>query len=178
MRERLDHVIFHGRDADAQFLVNLSIAEFIDTMEEKDTSGLVGQAVDRRFIEFEEVSDLDSPLLLGRARSIAFLFKRKDDDIVAGAPPGAVDQEIASDALQKRGGVRQTPRLSAADGAQEYLLNKIGSRVLAGAAPEILEQSRPLGDEGVFETGITWGFAFERRPEHGDGAVMAAGRDR
>lgn len=91
---------------------------------------------------------------------------------------GAVNQEIARDPLQKRGGVQQAPRLPATDRTQEDLLNEIRCCIPSSAPLEIPEQSRPLADKSVFEPDITGKFAFERRPEYGYGAVVAAGRDR
>lgn len=105
MRERFHHMIFYRRDADSQFLMNITIAEFFDAVHQKDTPGFARHRLDSLLIEPHEIRSFQTLFLIGGTRRIMFLFEGIHQHIVALPTAGTVDQQILRDAMQKSRGV-------------------------------------------------------------------------
>ena len=144
-------MIFHGRDADPQFLVNLAIAEFIDPVHQKHAPRFLRQAVDGLLVEPQQIFGLQSPFLLRCAGRVALLLERKDDHIVRRPAPCAIDQQIACDPHEKARRIGKAPGLGASGGTREYFLYEVGGHIMADPAAEIAQQLAAFGAKARLE---------------------------
>src|SRR3546814_16571525 len=79
MTERLHHMIFHRRDADAKLLVYLALCEFVHQVHQEDAPGFGRHGVDGRLVESEQVRGFEIPFLRRRGDGDALFADRKAD---------------------------------------------------------------------------------------------------
>src|SRR3546814_4169450 len=121
MTERLHHMIFHRRDADAKLLMYLAICEFVHPVHQEDAPGLGRHGVDGHLVESQQVRDFEIPFLRGRGDGVALFAERKENRWRGPVAPRAVDEQILGDAAQKAARVDEPVALLASCRARENL---------------------------------------------------------
>ena len=130
-------MIFNRCDADAQTLMDLAVAKFLDAVHQKNSSGLLTETCNGALIEPEEIGSFHSKFLLWRTGKIMFFLKWKKDDLIASATDCAIYQEVSRNALEKGGRVREAMPLFAARGTQEYFLHQIRCCLWTNVSTEV-----------------------------------------
>ncbi len=110
MRQGFHHVVFDSAHRDVEFAVNLAIRHFLETMHGEDRASLLRQTGQSVLKRDPQIVRLQSLLLFRRARRIDVFVDRQGDD-PASRPASAIDEDIASNAVEETARIDEMKQL-------------------------------------------------------------------